>query len=685
MSYNQRRMKRIENHSPALIGPTSESESSSLRRGLADFTDTGGMSRRVFQIIGCLMMLLASFPANALDPSPSPGGYLRRVFTVEDGLPDNQVNVILQSPNGFLWIGTDAGLARFDGAHFAQIHFRVGSSRELRVTSMALAPDGSLWVGTIAGLMHIPKPGLDHFDRSQVSSYHPGPSLSDEITSLLVSRSGVLWVGTNRGLFRFDQGAFVSLIQDESISAVEEGANGNLLIVTGHGFVEWDGSRIKRYPDLPGKLGVGAHEVFQVFDDRDGVRWFCTSAGIARSVHGSIQTLAPYSRSQPWRAAYRIYQDSSGNIWSATFKGIFRVAADGLQPVVADSRVTAIDSDVEGDLWIGTANSGLIRLKDRAIRMYTTSDGLPGEVVMTVLTAHDGSLWAGSNCGGLTRFDGEHFRTYQQKDGLDNICVWSLAEDSKQNLWGGTWGGGLYRFRDGHFTQYLHELPSDAVLSIVAARDGSLWIATTEGLSHMVAGTFHNYTSADGLSSDRVTSVFEDSKGGIWAGTISGVDRLAGEHFVPVQAGSETANVPYGPLRQDSTGNLYALSLANGISRIDSGRLIHLSEAIEASGMVESPGHDLWFSGRNGIFRVAAAELKRRESDHDSPLDVTTFGLADGMISRECSEGQPNIAISTDGKVWVGTLKGLAMVNLRPSLHPSRQPAIFWKTSALEN
>lgn len=630
-------------------------------------------------IIIYLLMLVATKPANAFDPHQSPSGYLRRVFTVEDGLPDNQVNAIIESPNGFLWIGTDAGLARFDGAHFAQIRFRSGVSREVQVTSLALVPDGSLWVGTVAGLIHIPKSGLDHFDRSLVTLYHPGASLSDQITSLRVSRAGILWVGTYRGLYRFDQGTFVPVIQRELISAVEEASNGNLLIVTGHGFVEWDGSRIMRYPGLPRQLGVGAYEIFQVFEDRSGVRWYCTAAGIARRVNGSIQRLAPYSRSRVWQAAYRIYEDPLGNIWSTTFKGIFRATADRLEPVVADSRVTAMYSDVDGDLWIGTANSGLIRLKDRTIRMYTTSDGLPGEVIMSVLTSHDGTLWAGSNCGGLSRFDGQHLRTYNEKDGLSNSCVWSLAEDSRQNLWVGTWGGGLYRFRDGHFTQYSTSqgLPSVVVLGIVAARDGSLWIATTEGLSHMLQRTFHNYTTADGLSSDRVNSVFQDRGGGIWAGTVSGVDHLVGERFVPIQSGPETENVLSGPLREDSRGNLYALSLANGISRIDGGRLIHLSEAIEASGMVESDDHDLWFSGRNGIFRIAAGELKRQESDHDSPPDVTTFGLADGMMSKECSEGQPNIAISPDGKVWVGTLKGLAMLDLRRILHRSRQPAIF--------
>jgi len=678
-SRNKFREMRIKHHYPALIDPTPDSVSKSSRCDLANFAGSSGISSGALLFVAHLIMLVTTIPANALDPHQPPGGYLRRVFTIEDGLPDNQVNVIVGSPNGFLWIGTDAGLVRFDGAHFSQIRFRSGVSREAQVTSLALMPDGSLWVGTAAGLVRISKSGLDHFDRSQVAVYHPGASLSDQITCVKVSRTGALWVGTNRGLYRFDQGSFVPLLPQELISAVEEAANGNLLIVTGHGFVEWDGSRIRRYPELPAQLGVGAHEIYQVFDDRSGVRWYCTSAGIARSVKGSIHRLSPYGRLRMWQASYRIYEDPQGSLWSTTFKGVFRANADRQEPVVADSRVTAMYSDADGDLWIGTANSGLIRLKDRAVRMYTTSDGLPGDVVMSVLTSHEGTLWAGSNCGGLSRFDGQRFKTYNEKDGLSNSCVWSLAEDSKQNLWVGTWGGGLYRFRDGHFTQYSTSqgLPSVVVLSIVAARDGSLWVATTEGLSHMVGGTFHNYTTADGLSSDRVNSVFQDHTGGIWAGTVSGVDRLVGERFVQVPTGPEMDDVLYGPLREDSTGNLYALSLANGISHLDGDRLIHLSEAIEASGMVESDRHDLWFSGRNGVFRVAAGELKRQESDHGSPFDVTTFGLADGMISNECSEGQPNIGITPDGKVWIGTLKGLAMLDLRRMSHESRQPAIF--------
>jgi signal transduction histidine kinase/ligand-binding sensor domain-containing protein len=629
-------------------------------------------------VIGVLILQMwFVWQALALDPRQPASSYLRTDFTVEDGLPDNRVNAITQTQNGFLWVGTDGGLARFDGEHFTQIRLRAGISKEIPVNVLLTAADGALWVGTDSGLAHIPSTALDHFDRSLVTIYHPGVSLSDWISCLLF-RQGVLWVGTNRGLYRFDRGQFVPVIPDEQISKIDQTSDGHLLIITGHGFLEWDGSRILRYPGFPSRLSVHSDEIFQVVEDRHGVRWFCTGGGVARLVNGSFQKLAPYGRSLG--GAYRIYEDPQGNVWTNKSSGLFRANGNRLETVALGVHPTYMYTDVSGDLWVATGSEGLLRFKDRTFQMYTTADGLPGSnIAMTVLSAHDGTLWVGSNCGGLSRFDGQRFKVYGEKNGLANTCVWSLAEDANHDLWIGTWGGGLHRFRDGHFTQYstAQGLPSSVVLSIVAARDGSLWIATTEGLSHMQNDHFRNYTMADGLSSDRIPTVFQDRSGGIWAATAAGVDHLVGDRFMPVRAAAEAEDAPYGPLKEDSFGNLYAFSLVNGIKRIEDDRLITVNAALEPSGMVAFGDHNLWFSGRNGIFRIAAEDLRRAELDRDSPLDYTSFGRADGLNSRECSVGQPNIAITPDDKLWVGTVKGLAMLDLRRQLKRNRKPAIF--------
>ena len=614
--------------------------------------------------------------ALALDPQAS--SYLRTDFTVEEGLPDNEVNAITQTRNGFLWVGTDGGLARFDGKHFTQIRLRAGKSKEIPISFLVTAEDGALWVGTDSGLAHIPSAALDHFDRSLVTMYHSGVGASDRIACLLI-RDGILWVGTSHGLYRFEHGHFVTVIPDEPISTMDQTSDGHLLIITEHGFVEWDGARILRYPDLPRQLGVTSDGIFQVHEDRNRVRWFCTSSGIARLVNGSFQRLAPYGNFNG-SAAFRIYEDPQGNLWTNRGSGLFRASDKGMEGLALGVHARYMYSDTNGTLWVATDSEGLLRFTDRTFKMFTQADGLPdSNIPMAVLAAHDGTLWVGSNCGGFSRFDGKRFKTYSEKDGLLNSCVWSLAEDANHDLWIGTWGGGLFRFRDGRFTQYSKPqgLPSTVVLSLAAAQDGSLWIATTKGLSHMQNEHLHNYTRADGLSSDRIITVVQDRGGGIWAATDAGVNHLVGDHFVPVRGAPEEGDVPYGPLKEDSFGNLYAFSLVNGISRIEDDRLVSVNGALQPSGMVESHDHDFWFSGRDGIYRVAAGDLRHAELDPDSPVDYTSYGPADGLNTRECTTGQPDIAITPDDKLWVGTLKGLAMLDLRRQVKRNRKPAIF--------
>jgi ligand-binding sensor domain-containing protein len=338
-------------------------------------------------------------------------------------------------------------------------------------------------VGTDSGFAHIPSDALDHFDRALVTIYHPGVGPSDRISCLLIGKSA-LWVGTDRGLYRFEHGRFTTVIADTWIGAMDQTSDGGLLITAGNQFVEWDGTRILRRPDLPKQLGVRGNGIYQVHEDRNGVRWFCTNRGIARLEDGSFRKLKPYGHLAGTQA-YRIYEDPQGNFWTNKESGLFRVRDQRAESLALGVHARYMYSDTNGDLWVATERDGLLRFVDRTFKIYTAADGLPRtNIPMAVLAAHDGTLWVGSNCGGLSRFDGKRFKTYSEKDGLLNSCVWSLAEDANHDLWIGTWGGGLFRFRNGRFTQYstAQGLPSVVVLGLAAARDGSLWIATNDRL-----------------------------------------------------------------------------------------------------------------------------------------------------------------------------------------------------------
>jgi ligand-binding sensor domain-containing protein/signal transduction histidine kinase len=631
-----------------------------------------------------ILLTIAAKSTRAVDPTQPASSYIRTTFTVEDGLSSNVVNAIVQTRNGFLWIGTDAGLNRFDGRHFTPIYFRGprGTPQGI-VSALAEGPDGDLWMGTDAGLVRIPRMVLDQSDRSSMAFYHPGAGLSDEVRWLHFSRAGVLWIGTEAGLFRFDGNRFETVIPQVSISRIEESSDGHLLVVSGNGFIELDGTRVVEHPKLPEQLGIDSHKIYHVFQDRQGALWFCTISGLARRENGAIERLQPYGPGG--HGVLRVYEDPQGNLWveastsAQSTGGIFRVSGTKLESLASSIQVRAISADREGNLWLGTNGEGLVRFKDRPIRIFTKADGLPNNVPMTVLSKRDGSVWVGNNCGGLSVFNGERFKTYDEKDGLANSCVWALAEGKGDELWVGTWGGGIFRFAENRFEQFTNArqgLANDVVRTIMVARDGSLWIATDGGLSHMVDRQFHNYSITDGLSSNHVLNVYQDHHDGIWVGTSRGVNRMTGDHFTPVLSAHEIFDPRYISLGEDSSGDLYAVSEPTGIDQIEGNQLVEVNHDLDLLSMAPSHQGELWFSGGKGIFRFSEAAFRQSHSQ-ENPPDYTSFGKTDGMSTTQCSIGTPNMAMAADGKLWVATVQGLAMLDL-PRLHfENAKPVIF--------
>jgi ligand-binding sensor domain-containing protein/two-component sensor histidine kinase len=616
-------------------------------------------------VAGALLLTALASQGRALDPSQPFNKYIRTHFGDEDGL-SNVVHEIVQSQDGFLWLSAGSStLTRFDGRHFTEIP-------NLFAHVLAIAPDGDLWVGTDGGLERIPAAALNQFGRLPSTVYHPGPGPGSHVVCLRFSRTGVLWVGTAGGLYRFERGGFLQVIPRLVINRIEEASNGHLLVITSEGFLEWDGSRAVPHPELAKQLGVKPEEVFHVLEDSHGVTWYCTTQGVARRAGGSIQKLQPYRPTG--HGAFRAYEDSQGTVWFSRAEGLFRATAIGLEPVVPGINVRYVYGDRDGALWIGTNGDGLIHVKDRAIQMFTTADGLPNKVIMTVLASHAGSLWTGANCGGLSRFDGRRFRTYSEKDGLRNSCVYALAEDANHDLWIGTYGGGVFRLRDGRFTQYAKDqgLASNIVTGIVPARDGSLWLATPEGVSRVHDGQVRNYTTADGLSSNNVINLYEDRSGAIWAGTGKGINRLAGDRFVNLSF------VPKGfvlPIGEDRSGGFYVAGPQTGVLGMEKERPIRVTPDIQAFNMAETKQGDLWLNG-TGVYWFPPGGLQGLRG-RDEPPDYATFGRADGLDARECSFGFPNSAVTRDGKLWVATPQGLAMLDLPRLPRTNRKPAIY--------
>jgi signal transduction histidine kinase/ligand-binding sensor domain-containing protein len=613
-----------------------------------------------------------------LAPAHFADTYIRTNFTLEDGLPSGFINAVVQSESGFLWIGSNTGLAKFNGRRFTPIYFRGPQSTPQGVVrALALAPNGDLWVGTGAGIAHIQKKALEVFDRSLVSFFHTGIDKRDFINCLRFNRDGSLWIGTDAGLFHWEGAGFQLVLPQISVSRLEEAANGHMLITSSEGPFELDKERVVGHNEIAFRLGVQPKDVFHVFEDHGGTRWICTKEGVFQENGQAITAISPHNSSKS--PAFRIVEDHRGNLWVFTTEGLSRVSGSHLELVVLKLKATCAYTDRDGILWIGRKGDGLVRFKERPVQMIDSPD-LNGRrtVPMTVFSDHEGGLWIGNSCGGLAHFDGKSFRTYAEQDGLSNSCVYALAQDTYGDLWVGTWGGGLFKFSSGKFTQYAaaQGLADNVVKAIAAAKDGSIWIATDDGLSHLQNGEFRNFTTADGLSSNRVNNVFVDRRGGTWAGTSGGVNRLSGERFVSVLSTPKILDNDGTGFVEDSAGNLYALSAPKGISRIRD-KLIGIEPDLDITSMVEIPGKDFWFAGSNGLFRLPVGEINREQRAGETPLDFEHFGHADGLNSVQCSSGVPNMTIGPDGKLWVATTQGLAVLDLARLQLGERQAAPY--------
>ena len=618
-------------------------------------------------LLAILWVLMSGDPARALDQTQPVSDFLQTHFTTEDGLPGAVVDEAVQTKDGFLWLILNGNnLVRFDGKNFYRF-------LHPRPRSLAVGPDGDLWVGWEQGLIRIPSTTLNQSTLSDFVSYNIIPGRSLHIVRLHFSKSGILWAATPEGLFRYEQDQFVAVGPRVRTHDIKEAPDGHLFVFNDTGFIEVAGSEVVHHPQPGPQLGVSNKDVFDVLKDKNGNTWYCSVMGVARETNGRIEKLKPYARiGQP---AFRAYEDSQGTVWIAKQEGLFRVISGKLELVIGEIQVRFLFTDRDGNLWVCTNGNGLYRLKERAVRIFTTADGLPNNLIMTVLATHDGAVWTGANCGGITRFDGKQFQTYNEKNGLLNSCVYALAEDQNHNLWIGTWGGGAFRYHDGSFTQYTtgKGLEDDRVMSIVPARDGSVWFGTGRGLTRLKNQEFRTFTTADGLSSNVIFRVWEDRSRVIWAGTRQGLDRMTGDRFENISSLPKSMILPIGEDRNGGQFFYVEIDRKASTLRLNKDRVETIKQ-VGGAGMVETERGELWICG-TGFGRLQPDNFAQART-RDEPLDYESFSSDDG-ITAEASGASPCFAQTSDGKLWAATVKGLAMFDLSRMQVTHAKPSIY--------
>jgi ligand-binding sensor domain-containing protein/serine phosphatase RsbU (regulator of sigma subunit) len=652
-------------------------------------------------IIGCIFspfFTLAQGSGNApsrargLNPAKQVTQYILDTWQNEVGL-QTSVDVLFQSRDGYLWIGTREGLVRFDGVAFTLFDRSTAAFRSNRITAITEDAAGTLWVGTDAGL-HSLRNGI-------FKPYTTKEGLSNNsITSLYFGKkTGILWIGTEGGgLNRYFNGQFSAystkdgLTSDAIYSIVEDG-RGALWVGTDGGGLNYlnnnkctpyilDNSNLDAYTvgdPMPGT------PVRALMIARDGTLWAGEAEGLNRvQTNGGYVTEYTTANGLTNNDIHAIIQDREGTIWVATGGGgLNRIvsAADGKptfssftsQNGLPSNELTSLLEDREGALWIGMDGGGLARFKDRRFFTYTAKDGLANNNVYTVAQDSTGAMWFGAN-GGLTRFQGEvasagNWEAFTMQNGLANNIVYSLLTVRAGMLWIGT-RGGLQSFKNGAFTSYTSQqgLPNDLVLALAEDRDSSLWIGTGAGLAKMKYGTFTTFTTKNGLPNDNIRALTFDRDGTLWIGTRGGglVSYKAGKFTTYTIKDGLSSNFIWA-VHEDRDGTLW-IGTNGGINRWKGGKFTSCGrkaglydDAIFS--VTDDAAGWLWMGSPKGVFRVKKAELNEVLNGNKARVICLNYNITDGLKSLECSSGsQPTVCTARDGSLWFATARGVSIV-----------------------
>ncbi|TVP75007.1 MAG: response regulator [Gemmatimonadales bacterium] len=616
-------------------------------------------------------------PLPGLDPSRTLDQYGIDAWGEREGLPQNFVNSLAQTPDGYLWMGTERGLVRFDGIRFTV--FTAEDTEGLSsswVRSLTTGPAGELWIGTGGGgLVRLrngtfttwgPEEGLPGRAVTQLAtdpdgrvwagleggglarlgpdgairSWGPGDGLSGEsVTALAVDSTGGVWVGTPGGLDRVAGDELRAFGPEDGLSGrrvegLDVSAGGELRVATAagdlHGF---DG---QRFVDLDPEGELTGALVSTIRHDRQGALWIATNGnGLYRLTDDGIDHLDS-GGGLPSNLLWSVLEDREGHLWiGSNAAGLIRLrdgpfdivgAPEGLSMDVA----LALMEGRDGTFWIGTPGGGLNRIRDGEVTAFTTARGLGNDIVLSLAEDPEGSLWVGMAAGGVSRVRGEEVETFTEEDGIGGAQVTVTFVDSEGALWLGVTGLGVRRWRGAppRTVGTAEGLPPGSITTMLEDARGRIWVGTREGLGRIDGERVEAFGPEDGLPAGGINSLWEAPDGTLWVATMGGLARMGPDGRI--QTAGPDVGLP----------------------------------APEPMAVLGDGEGNLWITSSQGVSRVSLAELEAALAGEPVQVVPEQFGRADGLRSQEANGGiHPAIWQASDGAIWFPTMQGAVRID----------------------
>jgi signal transduction histidine kinase/ligand-binding sensor domain-containing protein len=628
--------------------------------------------RRLANLVGVLVAGCGC--GFALNPSLDISQYAHHAWTVRDGFSLGNIYAIAQTPDGYLWFGTEFGLFRFDGIRASPWQPPAGQHLpEKNINALLVTRDGALWIGTFAGLATW---------RGGKLSRHP--VLGDKfVASLFEDSEQTVWAGTletSEPLCAI-RGASTECYPEggafgRAVWAFYEDSSGNLWAGAGSGIWRWKPGPPKRYATPLEIIGLSRADDGRLLAamHTSGLMQLAGEKAVSYPLRG----VADSDRVLPDRDvnSNKLLRDRDGGLWIGTVdRGLVHVhhgrtdvysRSDGLSGDI----VLSLLEDREGNVWVATTG-GLDRFRERAATTMSVKQGLSSDATHSVLAASDGSVWIATH-DGLTRWNNGETTIFRKASGLPDDAPQSLFQDHRGRIWAFT-GSGLAYFRDGRFVAVSGVRDGEAY-SITGDKSGNLWLSGNRGLSHLVDRRLVEHFPWAALGRRQQAKVVLSEQGGVWLSfwLDGGVSYFKdGQVRASYTAAHGLGNGFVPGLQFDREGALWAAT-QSGLSRIKDGGIATLTSR---NGLpcdtihwtIEDDDRAFWLYGACGLVRIKRTELEAWIADPQRRIQTTVWDAADGVRVRSSAASPygPTVAKATDGRLWFVTGEGVQVVDPR--------------------
>ncbi|GAA6174065.1 diguanylate cyclase [Colwellia sp. KU-HH00111] len=592
--------------------------------------------------------------------------YFTQTWNTHDGLPHNGINAISQSRDGYLWIGTWEGLARFNGREFKV--FSRGSKVGLPdavIKSLTATTDGKLLVAGARG-------GLSERLDNQWS---PQPSASTMINHAIYDTKGDLWLALEgKGLIYRNRDSQQNTLIINNLRAykIVEDNNQTIWVATNKGLYSVKNKTLVRHIDQT--LGLPTTMSHTVLFTKEKTLIVGTQQGAYQLINGFFYPLHPQLSN---KSITSLLQDSNNNIWIGTNgHGIFRLTGNQLEHLddssgLPNNNITSLYQDNELSIWVGTS-SGLFRLREAPFITLTTKQGLAGNYIRSVLSHSNGSLWIGSSKG-LNVLSKNNISPITNGASNAKVSVLSLAETPENQVLVGTYAQGLFIVQNNQLRASMTTkdgLPSNEIRSILVDSNDNLWLGTASGLvKKSPGGTLTLFNQQNGLPANFIMTLAEDSIGTIWIGTGNGIasyhkgtlqtyrlnEQFDAEYAFGfhVESNSLWMATDRGLIHLDlDTNNMNAVTKENGLP-VD-----------KIFQIVVDNNNTFWLTSNQGVISITRNQISNVIEGKATRVNYKLFAEGVGLLSSQANGGStPAATLHQDGSVWIATAKGVSHIN----------------------